>query len=136
LVHCPNRSPNAVPLKEQSAQKEHTVAWDLNGAQSVHPMILTVDVSTEAEAPPVQFNPINMPQVKKVPPSYPPSTRHGLVQNLEEISEEKPSRQRRKPLKEEGLPRGNWFASARARSIGFGLIHVLPKESACQALSD
>jgi hypothetical protein len=54
--------------KEQSAQKEHTVAWDLNGAQSAHPMILTVDVSTEAESPSVQFNPMNMPQVKKYPP--------------------------------------------------------------------
>jgi len=54
--------------KEQSAQKEHTVAWDLNGAQSAHPTIIPIDVSTEAESSPVQFNPMNMPQVKKVPP--------------------------------------------------------------------
>jgi hypothetical protein len=31
-------------------------------------MILTVDVSTEAETPPVLFNPMNMPMIKKVPP--------------------------------------------------------------------
>jgi hypothetical protein len=99
LTHCPNRSPNAAPRKEQSAQKEHTVAWDLNGAQSAHPMILPVDVSTEAESPSVQFNPMNMPKIKKSSPSYPLSTRHGLIQHFKEISEEKSSRQRKKPQK-------------------------------------
>jgi hypothetical protein len=99
-------------------------------------MILPVDVSTEAESSPVQFIEMNIPQVIEVSTSYPPSTRDGLIQYFEEISEEKPSRQRRKPLKEDGLPRGNWFAFARARSIGFGLLGVLPKESAWQASSD
>lgn len=68
MAHCPNRSPNVTPRKEQSAQKEHTVAWDLNGAQSAHPMILPIGVSTEAEAPDVQFNPMNMPKINKYPP--------------------------------------------------------------------
>jgi hypothetical protein len=99
-------------------------------------MIFSADVSAEAESSSVQFNPMNMPQVKKVPPAIHHRPQDGPIQYLEEISEEKSSRQRRKPLKEDSLPRSNWFASARARSIGFGLIHVLPKESACQALSD
>jgi hypothetical protein len=136
LTHCPNRSPNAAPRKEQSAQKEHTVAWDLNGAQSAHPMILPVDVSTEAESPSVQFNPMNMPKIKKVPPviHYQPDT--ALFNTLRKSPKKNPRGKEKNRKKEDSLPRGNWFVSARARSIGFGSLGVLPKESASQALSD
>ena len=90
LEHCPNRSPNAEPLKKHSAQKEHTVAWDLISAQSAHRTILQGDLSAEAETLPFQFIVMNMPQVIE---EFPQLSAHQPFSSsplyLKESSEEK-----------------------------------------------